>query len=209
MLVYEDESTYDLETMLWRTLMIDYNSAIAVHDKDSMIRMLKTCDKLVENSGYIYGNIHDLGRLCALKGFDIKGASRDIMKQMLIAGKNNSVYIPLIGIRICNPFNTNTPIIRPQYNRLLEYKYIDSDILKEYISNSKHNYNDYLRLCGGRKDYIKWLDTIDKIIIDSNYKDANIHDIERLCYMRSIPLSDDVDKMREDLRSLDENINGS
>ena len=203
-LIYEDRSAYDLDTMLWRTLMIDYNGEEA-NDKDIMIGMLRKCDKEIENSAYAYGNIFDLARLCALKGFDTKGASRDILKQILITGKNNTIYVPLIGIRLYNPFNTNIHIIRPQYNRLLDYKYIDDDILIEYISKSKHNYNNYLKFCGGRNDYIEWLTNIDKVIIDSNYINANRYDIERLCHMRSIPISDNIDEMRDNLKSFSTN----
>ena len=266
MLVYEDESIDNLEIMLWKTLIIDYNRAMAVHDKDSMIRILRMCDKQIENSAYIYGNRHDLARLCRLRSFDIRSASKDIMRQMLITGKNNTVYIPLIGIRINNPFNTNVCNIRPQY-RLLDYKYIDDDILIGYVSDSKHNHtdhlkchrgrdehvyddvltentpdsrrkhnrhlkcygdrddhtdndisverrsytehdcNDRLKYCRGRNDYVELLNTIDELIIDSKYMDANEYDIKRLCYMRSITLSDDIDKMRADLKSFDENRN--
>ena len=198
-LVYEDEPLDRLEAMLWETLIAPHSDRIVAHDKDSIINILRKCDKRIENSGYIYGNIFDLARLCALKGFDTKGASKDMMKKMLIIGKNDTVYIPLLGIRINNLFNTNTHDIKSQHE-LLEYKYMDSDILREYISNSKHNYTNHLKCCRGRADYIEWLTTVDKIIIDSDYRDANEHDIRRLCYMRSIPISDDMDKMRKDLR---------
>ena len=47
MLVYENESQANLEIMLWKTLIIDYDTTTVVHDKDSMIRILRMCDKKI------------------------------------------------------------------------------------------------------------------------------------------------------------------
>lgn len=201
-LIYEDVSMEDLRDMLWRTLILDEKKEINTYDRDTIISKLRNCDKQIENSDYMYGNKYDLERLCKLKGFDTRGASIDMMKEILRIGKNNTIYMPLLGIRFSNPFDIITYDIKSQ-PRLLEYKYIDWDILERYINESKHNYNGYLRLAKTKSDYIKWLTAADKIVIDTNYEDANEHDIRRLCNMRSIPVSDNINQMCDDLRSFE------
>ena len=203
-LVYENTSLHDLRIMLSRTSITGYDPNIETYDTDTLISKLRACDRKIENSGYAYGNEHDWARLCALRGFNTKAASKDMMKKMLISGKDNTVYIPLMNIRINNPFNRTAPDIKLSYG-ILEYKYMDYDILREYITSSKHDYNGHAKFCRTINDHVDWLTKTDKTIIDSNYMDANEHDIRRLCYMRSIPLSSDIDKMRADLRSFDIN----
>lgn len=198
-LIYENETLDSLKDMLRMTSITGNDPRIETYDINAAISKLKECDEMIENSYYIYANKCDLMRLCALKGFDGKNVPMDVMRKMLIDGKNDPHLMTSMYAR----FDSNIIVsARMPQCEISDYKNEDLDILKEYIFKSKHGYGDDHRDFSVDMDNcVELLIRIDKLIIDSNYMDANEHDIERLCHMRSIPLSDDLDKMRADLRS--------
>lgn len=163
-------------------------------DRTGLIEKLEYYHSVIIRSGYIYGSLSDMVRMCLIKGFNLDTVPVNRFRAMLRNGKEDSAYVTLIDVRVYVPFTTNdsAPVITLPS---LDYQFYYPEILSNYIRSSALYEPEHGELKSVRH-MVAILRRYDNAIEQSNYELGNDSDIMRICENKAMDCNQSVSDLR-------------